>query len=518
MDQIRNLKFELLSVAVAIFAIIALFIWRSEIPYPNIADWDIFAHQTLFNEMGKGKISPFPPKISDTFLITSYLPTFALSLGAVEKILPSLSFAKIYFLLDTAHFLVTVALSAYLGWIATRRKMGALIAGSLGAFIFESTIVQTSLFFTPQSTAAVLGVLGIAILVNRKKWAFAPLGLSILFHFLIGAGAVILGSLVILFQKLLEKPKGRLVVFSLGFTALILGVLTNFIPLNIDPLQTIESQEFKFPLLQKLTLLQNWYGYLWLFYPVGIWAAFRKKNPKLDIILAISWSALAGVAIFAPYSLKLYTLARFLVHAVGAAGALYLLENLKPILRYALLTILVSTQIIIFSVNQKNFKEAFSYEETFTSASQEEIDAGDFLRRYYGGREDVLLVSDPATQHVLEALSTVNTQGGAFAHPQTRIAVDDTFPQDNPRQVQELLGSIKDGLSDEYPQTILFAVSGRFLVWQNLPDELRLDETYLIWGPKDLTPQGEDYIDLLTKGGFKKIFQNKGVSILEVER
>lgn len=519
MEQQRRLKLVLLLAAVGALASTALFIWRRDMPYPNIAGWDIFAHQTLFNEIQRGKLSLFPSQISDTFLVTSYFPTFAVLLGVVERALSFFSFAQTYFVLDTLHFLATVALSAYAGWVATQRRLGALVAGAFGAFIFETTVVQTSLFLTPQSLAAVLGILGVIFLLNKKNKAAAGfLSLSFLFHFVIGAGAIFLGATTLLFQTLIGKEKGRTLVLVLSFAALLAGILTNFLPFNLNLLQTAESREFNFTLAQKWELVQNWYGFLWVFYLAGVWAAFKKREPRLGIVLALSVCSLAAVALFAPYALKFYALARFLVHAVSAGGVLYLLDGLRPMGRYALLALLVCTQITVFNVNQKNFKEAFAYQDTFTSASYDEIEAADFLQRNYGAKEGFLLVSDPATQHIFEALSTVNTQGGSFATPETRQAVDETFPQTDPQKVKELLASIKDRLSDEYPQTILFAVSGRFLVWQNLPDKLRLDPTYLIWGPKDLTPEGLEYSNSLAENGFKKVFQNRAVVVFEVER
>ncbi len=533
MGKKQKLELVLLLFGGAALATVTLLIWRRDMPYPNIAGWDIFAHQTLFNEIQRGKLFLFPSQISDTFLVTSYFPTFAVLLGVVERALSFLSFAQTYFVLDTLHFLATVALSAYAGWVATQRRLGALVAGAFGAFIFETTVVQTSLFLTPQSLAAVLGILGVIFLLNKKNKAAAGfLSLSFLFHFVIGAGAIFLGAATLLFQTLIEKEKGRPLVLVLSFAALLAGILTNFLPFNLNPLQTAESREFNFTLAQKWELVQNWYGFLWVFYLAGVWAAFKKREPRLGIVLALSLCSLAAVALFAPYALKFYTLARFLVHAVSAAGVLYLLDGLRPVLkngsaspnlalallRYPLLATLIGTQIVGFNINQKNFKEAFAYQDTFTSASYDEIEAADFLQRNYGAKEGFLLVSDPATQHIFEALSTVNTQGGSFATPETRQAVDETFPQTDPQKVKELLASIKDRLSDEYPQTILFAVSGRFLVWQNLPDKLRLDSTYLIWGPKDLTPEGLEYSNSLAENGFKKVFQNRAVVVLKIEK
>ncbi|MDP1710564.1 MAG: hypothetical protein Q8L46_01335, partial [candidate division WWE3 bacterium] len=421
---LKHSKRFLLLAAIGALASVALFIWRRDMPYPNIAGWDIFAHQTLFNEIQRGKLSLFPSQISDTFLVTSYFPTFAVLVGVVGKALSFLSFAQTYFVLDTIHFLATVALSAYAGWAATQRRLGALAAGAFGAFIFETTVVQTSLFLTPQSLAAVLGILGVIFLLNKKNKAAAGfLSLSFLFHFVIGAGAIALAGATLLFQSLVGKEKGRGLVFALGLGALLAGILTNFLPFNLNPLQTAESREFNFTLAQKWELVQNWYGFLWVFYLAGVWAALKKRQPRLDVVLALSLCSLAAVALFAPYALKFYTLARFLVHAVAAGGVLYLLDGLRPMGRYALLALLVCIQITVFNVNQKNFKEAFAYQDTFTSASYDEIEAADYLRRNYGPKEGFLLVSDPATQHIFEALSTVNTQGGSFATPETRQAV-----------------------------------------------------------------------------------------------
>ncbi len=510
-----------LILALALICVVVLVIWRWNSPYPNIMAWDIYTHQILFNEIAEGKLHLLPSHISDSFLIDSYIPLFALLVGLGKLLFPFLSLPGYYFVLSSLHFLSTVVLSVCFGWVVTKNRWVALISGLLGALVFESTTAQTAFFFLPQSLAATLVVITLILwLKKREVEALLVLALATAMHIVVGGVGFLMITLSWLLKRMATKDlvKTYRLAILIGFFLVIAVIIIN--PHLKLSLGTLESAEFNLTLAVKLALAQRWYGWLWLFYPVGLLIAWYSRQPKIQLTSLLSL-ILLGLALFPiPYALKFYTVGRYLVHLVIALGAgTIILRFRHTAVRALLVLLLLATQALVFYYNQATYKQAITYGETITTVSQAEWEAAKFLKGKYGKDDNVLLVSDPATQNVIEGLSGINSQGGLVPTTKTRELIDETYPDQSPEKVKELILKIKDSLAQDYPEKVLLLVSGRYITWQNLGEEYRYNIDYNIWGAKDLPPQGLRFSQTLSQSPyFREVFRNEAMVILEAKR
>ncbi len=504
---------------------IALIIWRSDSPYPSVMGWDIFAHQSLFFAMQENGWHVLPSEISDTFLVNAYFPVFAIFLGMFQPLSNLVSLPGYFYLLDSLHFLSTIIVSALLAWVVTKDHLTTFLAGVFGAFAYEAVVAQTSLFAIPQNIAATLVILSLIWWLqghrNRAQIAIFP---TMLLHFVIGGfGWIVLAGTwfaQIIEKNLTDKNKSLFWLVIIGILGFVGAIGIDYI-LTLNPLGTTESMQFTFTLQDKYTYLLRTYSYTWIFFVLGIgFILMKAQKPVYASAAFLALLLVAAVVLPLPYSLKFYTVARYPVHLIMAIGAAHLIYRLKAsTLRIGMIILLVATQALVFFYNQNTFKHALAYGTIRTTASTYEWEAAQFLRSTYGDHPSVLLVSDPATQHVLEGLSGINTQGGGFATTATREVVDAAFPLTDATQTYQEFLTLKDVLYEDYPDMVLFAVSGRFMNWQHLEEKFRYDEGYNIWSARDLTPEGQGYANQLAQqDGFKQVFSNPAMVIFEIRR
>jgi hypothetical protein len=153
-----------------------------------------------------------------------------------------------------------------------------------------------------------------------------------------------------------------------------------------------------------------------------------------------------------------------------------------------------------------------------TEVSPAEIAAADFIKERYG-ESQTLLISDPATAYLLEGLSGINTQGGAYANAQTREILLQVGQTMDVQTVKKLLYQVQDTLDTTAPNHVLFAVSGRYFQWQQANETQKKDLSFNIWVPHDLSFSDIKYIQQLTyTPEFRLIYKNDGVAILELAR
>lgn len=168
------------------------------------------------------------------------------------------------------------------------------------------------------------------------------------------------------------------------------------------------------------------------------------------------------------------------------------------------------------------YKGVPNYKNLSTHISPPEIQAAEFLKETYGKERDkVLLVSDPATMHILEGLSGINSPGGAYTSLRTRQLLTETYLKRD-KNIRRKLFEIKDLVEKNKHEKIIFVVSGRYREWQLGPEEDRYGIHWNVWRPKDLDPaelQKHDFIYYLRDVlGFRQVFINEGLVIFEVER
>jgi len=299
------------------------------------------------------------------------------------------------------------------------------------------------------------------------------------------------------------------------FVAVIFESLGDF-----NPFSSQESVALTFGLGEKLDLLISWYSPLIAAYLCGVWRVMKTGDDNQRYVVGISLGLLAAVFLPIPYSLKFLTVTRFFVNVTVAIGLVWLLDSLSrqwvKFVAYAAIW-LIMLNVFVHSV--VSFKSSIAYHDIRATVSNLEIEAAFFIENEYSGAyETTLIVSDPATQHVFEALSGVNSQGGAFASSETRSLVAKLYPSVNAEDIEALF-TINDSIVNSEPETVLLIVSGRFMQWQNAPDDKKYDQTFSVWAPRDLTPQAFEYIDMLEQTGVAtKVFTNNGAAVFEINK
>lgn len=532
-----------LFILATILTFVTLLIWHADSPYPNPLNWDMYEHQTLINEIRQGHFAFLTSQISDTFTVNSYPPFFHLVLAGLQVItrLPPLSF---WWLFEKVFFFCTVLASIWLGWIVTKDKWAAFFSGMLGAFVFESHMAYTSLFLMPQTLCALVFVFTLIRLLKRFDlersrggrtstrifdfWQILLMVIMFVAHYIVGTVAILtlLGTFFLLRFDLF---KGRtftrifsivpLVVFPVICATLMLKP-----DLTFDPFQTSESIHFNLNLAQKIEIVRQWYG---LSFPIlgvlGVWGIMKKekKVKKVEkVILGIGLFLIGLVLIPFPYVVKFYVLARYVWHVVFAIGLSWVISLLgSKYIKVAAATFVCTIFVLIFINNQQGFKSILKYNKLTTHTTLYDKLVAEFLQENYGNQEGVLLISEPATQGILEALSGVNTQGGVYATTETRKIVDNIYPTHDVWFIRSSLYQVKDKLAREHGDKIFLVLSGRFFAWQEKSEVQKMDTSFNIWQPQDLTFRDKEYINWLKKQeDFSLVFENEGMAIFTVIR
>ncbi len=519
---------KLLTFALFFFlCLLAFAIWKWDTPYPLNVNWDIYGHQTLVNEIANGNIKLLNSQISDTFTFNGYSPLFHILIALLQSVfnfnpLGFWWFAEFFF------YFATVLACWYLALTATGNKTASILAGIAGAFAFESYMVYSPLFLLPQNLSALLGVCSlITIIKSRRKDNNLQIGKiallctgAVLIHFIIGALAVILqiAYIILTSKKIKEK-----VVDYLTPAVLILAIITvvlSYTVLDFNIINTAESTHFNLNLKRKLEVTANWYGYAMLVFAPLAAVYFSTRNKIEKAILPIFIINLAIAIAKIPYSLKFYAFGRYLFIYTLAASVGYFINKIKSnCLKTSLISIFSIAFLLTFTLNQANYKGVLKYRQLSTQVAPNEIKAANWLADNYKEKEKLLIVSEPATQGIFEAMTGINTQGGVYANTATRSYVDSIYPITADSNIANAVFSIEDTVEKEDPNTVLLILSGRFFAWQEVNQNKKQATYFNIWRPCDISPLDKLYIDELnSRNGLKKTFQNSTVAILEVRK
>lgn len=515
--------------------VLTLFIWHQDNPFPYPLNWDIYEHQTLINQILKGNFSLIPSHLTDTFTVDGYTTLFHSILALLQfvfKVQP----LQFWWIVELLFFVLTVLVSVWLAWEVFENHWIAFFSGVLASFIFESYIAYTSLFLLPQTVAGLLTIIAFVRVFRfyKSQEPLIDLGQLLLLlaifltHFMVGSVGVALLLLTTFLLQFQEKQiKGHFITswfLMASFFVFLLSILLNFF-FQFNFLGTPESVYFNLNLAQKREIMKDWYGYSPLILlPLGIftfWRESREGEEDKDvrgIILVILFLILALVVAPLPYSVKFYVVARYFVHLVMAVGIVKLIFLLPSKILRTIMSVFFFLMIaLIFFANQANYKSILYYHGIATHVTQNEMSAADFLKKNYANQADVLLVSDPATQYILEALSGINSQGGAYMSLDTRHKLNEFYQNQTPDP--KLLFEIKDYLEPIPSQKILLILSGRYFAWQKSLMDAKLAIYFNIWQPKDLSYEDLIYIRKLERlDQFVKIFEDEGMVIFEGQR
>ena len=508
-------------------SLVVFALWKWDSPYPMPLTWDLHEHQTLANIIAQGNLSFVTSRLSDTFQFNGYSSLFHVLLAFPQALLKP-DMLGFWWLVEYFHFATTIAVSYALGKAVTKNGSIGLLTGLISAFVYESSVAYTSLSLMPQTLAAVAGIATIAYMINQHQnqekmdrlIVASGLLCTVLTHYVIGAAVLLVLLGVFLFGKRHRfiRDGGDLTLFVLVPVGafVILSILSS-LP-TVRALNAGEATYFSQGVLEKLTLIRTFYGYsLLALFPFGAYSILRQKQeiPRLTLLAAIL--ILALVLSPFPYALKLYTVGRFAVHIVIAIGLWQLVARItnKVLRRMAVVVFAVSLSLV-FLVNTIQWKDETRDNGIATQVGADEVSAAVYLKATYAG-QPVILLSDPATQHVLESLSGVNSQGGAYMNRATRAILGSIPTLTDHDGLVARLGQVKDTTLATNPTTVLFAISGRSMEWQKLTPEDKLSIAVNIWSPRTLSFDDWKAIrNLKAQLGLEEVYQNNSLVIYAI--
>ncbi len=505
-------------------ALLAQVLLRSDSPYPSFVNWDALQHLTLAREMNRGAFSLDLTRYSDTFQLATYAPVYHAPLF-LAWVASGATAEGLYWFLDLLHSLLAALVTFRLGWSIRGKALDALLAGSLGALTLESQIAMTGFSHMPQNLAGMYFAVCAADFLDRKvpprELTIQLLYLAVAHFFVGGIGVALLGALHIV--RALDQKGGLMVGLKVGgvlivaVSFLLAGYNSAF---RMDPFSIGDSAAFNLSADQKNDLFRHWYGYGYYAYGILLAVlAWRTKGVRLRIFCVVTGLLVPAILFPFPYSFKLFALAHFvLAPLVAAALASAFFEGRTRGVQVVNLALLVSAWFSIFAVNQElSLKRWLRFEGVFTLVSQDEMVAARFLDqpRY----RDTLLVAEPATQHILEGLSGVNTAGGTYATAATRGQLMDIFSSGSPERVRVSVFAVRDALRQGSHDLRLLAVGPRAAHWMALDADDRLATFENIWTPQRATLGDEARVAFLAGSpGFQLVFKNPALALIEVSR
>jgi len=530
-----DIKDVLITALLLVIATLTYGLWKMDSPTFATLNWDLYHHQALINLIKTGKFTVITSNLSDSFQFATYSTIFH-TLMAIPQAIFKVNILEYWWFAEYYH-LITVALVSFgFTYAITKKKLPALIGGILGVMVFESSMAYTSLFLIPQNLSAVVAGAFLAQLIknypqNRKELIFN----SIIFVLFVLSTHLVIGSLAIFlyffafaflyFRKIEKTKKIKYILLLLSFLLIptVYFISTRF---NFDSVNRGEAVEFNYSLKEKFDLMRDFYGYgLIAFLPLGYFYAIKKGKKEYILALILNNGIIALIVSPLPYILKLCGLGRLPLHTIMALGIWFLIKPLSLALKAICLVLLEITLFTVFIANVSKYKVVPSYKNFSTHVSLNEIQATNFLREEYGNYgknhdEKVLLVSDPATMHILEGLSGVNSPGGAYTSLKTREILTSIYLTRD-ENIGRKLFEIEDSVVEKNPDKILLVIGGRFRKWQLAPNEDRYGIYWNVWHPYDLEPkelEKYDFIHYLGEfAGFKEVFRNEGMVIFEVE-
>lgn len=479
-------------VALGILTAITYALWRINSPLPSPLNWDIHEHQLLATIIQNGTLSIRTSALSDTFLFNGYTTQFHSLLAIAQSILKPDS-ATFWWIIESIHLFTTICASWVLGWAATGNKTVGMLSAILGALIFESAVAFSSLFLIPQTLTAVMGTLTIAYILyqQRNQATIQPMLIAIsctsmiLMHFIIGGAWI---GLITMFFIALKLPSlthriisSAVIVPIIALVVCVVGYITTL----VNPATFVfgQAKMFTYTFLQHMTFFQSFYSYsLLLLYPIGIFEAYKHGTMTMKLISIISLLLFVIILSPLPYVLKFYVVNRYLVHLIMAYGIWYSLKYAHIVTRILSYSFISIALLCVFCLNIFQWKEQTEIDGVATHVSSDEQSASRFLARQ-PDRVNSLLISDPATQYILENMSGINSQGGAYMNATSRNGLNTLLNATNQNDFAKAIFTIRDTVTSVKPTTSYIVISGRTVEWNTLSVQDKLNLGINIWNP-----------------------------------
>ncbi len=497
-------------------AFVYFFVWKRNTPYPMQLNWDIYEHLTLSNLLSLGKLSFSTTQITDTFTFNSYSPIFNILLS-LPKVIFQRGLLGVYWGIEYWHYLLTAFAALILAKKVFNNNWLALLAAIVSSLVFESIIVYSTLFLIPQTLVALITVF-VAAEIKEYKWPILLIAgiVILLMHYVVGVLCLfVLAALYLSLHINHSKKRINFAIIVSALFAFILIVSNLFITWSIPGIE--EASHFNFQLMPKIGFIMDWSGiFLFVFGSIGVVKIVKEGTYSQKILLCLALIIL-GIAL-APFSyfLKFYVLGHYFWSLIIAFGIWVFISNLPSIFKVVGISFVAFVLLLTFYKNQLVYKEPLNFKNYQTQISTAEIQAGSWLASQNKDGK-AFLVSDPATQYILEAVSGVNSQGGMYMDLNTRRILESINGYYDANTIKNKLSNVKDLVAAKQSgQKTFFVVGGRYFAWQRLPISQKDSTFYNIWSPKELTEADKTYVDYYKRVGLKVVFSNKELVIFSL--
>ncbi len=538
-----------------VLALLSQFIWKWKSGIHSSLDWDTFFHQMIVNNIIDGKFSLVTSHISDSVRINAYSSIFH-SIIAIPfdifhpDVLIFWWFAGFLqlFLITLTSFAVGSAVYEFVaGTTKTKTSviyLAGMITSAITALSFLSYQAYNPYFLIPQILTATIAGCTLATLLHElkkntydfknKRYRLIFLSLlpsivfSVLNHYVLGTYGVLF-LLMIYCIHLLDQRFPAIQYASLSkYMSILLLVLIPFVLryFNLVEINPKEASFYVTDLYEKIHQLNQFYGYLWPVLTIlGLVKLIKIKTANSNIIIAFFVLFTASLIAPIPYNLKFLAFGSLLVHAIMALGLIWIIEHVAT--KYAekhyswIIRLTLCALIVGLTVNLINniivYKQTPTYQNVYTHISQNEHDAATFIKNKYGNTKAMIL-SDPATMFTFEAISGINTPGGAYVDENIRNTLTAIYFSRDASQIQPKLMAIKDGVTGP-ADTYLLVLSHRYFEWLNSGDEQVLAYSFNVWQPIDLRIEDYNFVNYLTTtANLPIVYRNNGVVVLELKR
>lgn len=508
-------------------AMVSFGVWSYNNPYP--LNWDFYQHQQLARLIREGEFNFLTTRMSDTFGFNSYPPLFHVLLSVSQwPIQLTPDFILIYWRVMEFWQVTLVGAAAFgLGYAVSGKKEVGWLAAILSGLIFDPMVSLTTYFFMPQTLAAVLFTGYIARLlraydhkqlvgISEAVVAIMSLGLM---HYLVGGVAALVYMGMYGYLALgIRWPgfsKGMpwvavVVLIALG------GVLAApFVPLG--SLNSGEAVDYLFTPSDKQEVLERAAGYLmYLTIPLGLVYAVQKKKMVMWVALLIAFGLGAVVMAEIPYSLKIVSLLRFWLVVLAAMGLYELIQFMESrILKGFVFTVVIIGLLGILVTNVMYWRAGIMAEGKYTHISEDDLELVWLVEKVFGNRK-VRVVSDPATQFIIEGLTLADSIGGSYMPAEKREALAQPIERSDASAVVSAATLLEDGVElDE--EVRLLVLSGRTFLWARQKPEKRNSFGYNVWSPVDLTLEDYQLIEKIeTFAGVQKVHESAYAVVFKI--
>lgn len=511
----------------AVIAGVSFGVWSYNNPYP--LNWDFYQHQQLARLIREGEFNFLTTRMSDTFGFNSYPPLFHVPLSVSQwPIQLTPDFILSYWRVMEFWQVTLVGVAAFgLGYGVSGKKEVGWLAALLSGLIFDPMVSLTTYFFMPQTLAAVLFTGYMARLlraydhkhiVGVGEVIIAVLSLGLMHYLVGGVGALIyLGvyGYLALGTRWPDFSKGMpwvalVVLITLG------GVLVApYVPL--DSLNSGEAADYLFTLGDKQEVLERAMGYLgYLTIPLGLVYAVQKKKMVIWVALLIAFGLSGVVLAEIPYSLKIVSLLRFWLVVVAAMGLFELIQFMRNrMIKGLVFGVIMIGLLVILATNLMYWQAGIMAEGKYSHLSQDDMKLVWLVEKAFGNRK-VRVVSDPATQFIIEGLTVADSIGGSYMIAEKREALAQPIESHDARAVVSAAQLLEDGV-DQDEEVRLLVLSGRTFLWARQEPEKRNSFGYNVWSPVDLTIEDYQLIEKIeTLTGVQKVHESAYAVVFKI--